>query len=227
MSYSAVRRMASFVLLLASPSAMMGAGSGAAMLYAHGTAWLNGSHVPHSSAIFSGDLVQTRLDSAANIHSPGSAVTILGDSLVRLEDGAVEVKRGSVSVSTSKLMAAIAGDLRIVPASANWTEFTVVDDADMVRITANKGDLVISEGAVSETLAQGQETVKNGASEQQGNDSDSRRKRKKRAGGAPPTARGGILDSTLAIGIGAGAIAGLTTWVLLNGDNPVSPSSPK
>jgi hypothetical protein len=34
--------------------------------------------------------------------------------------------------------------------------------------------------------------------------------------------RHGILDSTLVIGAGAAAIAGLTTWVLLQGGKPVS-----
>jgi hypothetical protein len=52
------------------------------MLYARGAAWLNGSHVPASSAIFNGDLLQTRSDSGANITAPGSTITVLGDSLV-------------------------------------------------------------------------------------------------------------------------------------------------
>ena len=39
------------------------------MLYTNGAAWVNGAHVPRtSSAIFSGDLLQTRSDSVANIN---------------------------------------------------------------------------------------------------------------------------------------------------------------
>jgi len=34
------------------------------------------------------------------------------------------------------------------------------------------------------------------------------------------------LSSPIAIGIGAGAIIGVTTWVLLKNDNPASPSKP-
>jgi hypothetical protein len=34
------------------------------------------------------------------------------------------------------------------------------------------------------------------------------------------------VDSPVAIAIGAGAIGGLVTWVLLEGDDPVSPKDP-
>jgi len=73
-----VCRMVSRLLLLILPGSLFAADSGAAMLYSAGATWLNGSHVPKSSAIFAGDLVQTRSDSAANIHAPGSSITVLG-----------------------------------------------------------------------------------------------------------------------------------------------------
>src|ERR1700683_3209277 len=102
MGMSAFRRMVSCVLLLMVPGSLLAADTGAAMLYADGAAWLNGSHVPKSSAIFAGDLVQTRSDSAANIHAPGSSITVLGDSLVQFEGSSLEVERGGVRVSPSE-----------------------------------------------------------------------------------------------------------------------------
>src|SRR5208282_5861073 len=122
MGIAAFRKLVSCVLLLMVPGSLIGADSGAAMLYADGAAWLNGGHVPRSSAIFAGDLVQTRSDSAANIHAPGSSVTVLGDSLVQFEGAALKVEHGGVSVSTSKAMATTAGDVRVTPASNEWTE---------------------------------------------------------------------------------------------------------
>src|SRR6202167_530734 len=98
MGMSAFRRMASCVLLIV-PVTLFAADPGAAMLYADGAAWLNGSHIPNSSAIFAGDLVQTRSDSAANIHAPGSSITVLGDSLVKFEGDSLKVEHGGVSVS--------------------------------------------------------------------------------------------------------------------------------
>ncbi len=94
MGMSAFRKMVSCVLLLIVPASLFAADSGAAMLYADGAAWLNGSHVPKSSAIFAGDLVQTRSDSAANIHAPGSSITVLGDSLVQFEGASLKVEHG-------------------------------------------------------------------------------------------------------------------------------------
>ena len=49
---------------------------------------------------------------------------------------------------------------------------------------------------------------------------------KKRAAGAAPAAGGGILNSTVAVGVGLVAVGGLTAWVLLKSDNPVSPAVP-
>src|ERR1700683_3738140 len=102
MGMSAFRKMVSCVLLWMFPVSLLAADSGAAMLYANGAAWLNGSHVPNSSAIFAGDLVQTRSDSAANIHAPGSSITVLGDSLVQFEGASLKVERGGGSVSPSE-----------------------------------------------------------------------------------------------------------------------------
>jgi len=82
MGRSALRGMVSCVLMILFPVSLFAADSNAAMLYINGAAWVNGAHVPRpSSAIFSGDLLQTRRDSVANINEPGSSITILSDSL--------------------------------------------------------------------------------------------------------------------------------------------------
>jgi hypothetical protein len=224
MGMSAFRRMVSCVLLLIVPASLFAADSGAAMLYADGAAWLNGSHVPKSSAIFAGDLVQTRSDSAANIHAPGSSITVLGDSLVQFEGASLKVEHGGISVSTSKSVAATAGDVRVTPASNAWTEFNVTDVDGTVRIAARKGDLTVTDDNGTVTLAQGQETTRDEQSDQ--SDSKDKKNNKKRAEGAAPAAGGGVLNSNIAIGVGAAAIGGVTTWVLLRSDNPVSPSHP-
>ena len=217
-----VCRMVSRLLLLILPGSLFAADSGAAMLYSAGATWLNGSHVPKSSAIFAGDLVQTRSDSAANIHAPGSSITVLGDSLVQFEGDSLKVEHGGVSISTSKSVSTVAGDVKIAPASNTWTEFNVVDTDGTVRITARKGDLMVTDDGGTVTLAQGQETTRSETSEQ-----SEKKKSKKRAEGAVPAAGGGILNSTVAIGIGGGSIIGVTAWVLSKSDNPLSPSTPK
>lgn len=220
MGWSAVRSVVAGLLLLIVPASLFGADSGAAMLYTNGATWLNGAHVPNSSAIFAGDLVQTRSDSAANIHAPGSSITVLGDSLVQFEGASLTVEHGGVAVSTSKGIATVAGDVRVAPASNAWTEFNVMDTDGTVRIAARKGDLTVTDDNGTVTLAQGQETTRDEESE--GN----RKKHKRRGTGAVPAAEGGVLNSPLAVGIGGGAIIGVTAWVLLKNDNPASPSKP-
>jgi hypothetical protein len=222
MGMSAFRKMVSCVLVLIVPASLFAADSGAAMLYANGAAWLNGSHVPNSSAIFAGDLVQTRSDSAANIHAPGSSITVLGDSLVKFEGASLTVEHGGVSVSTSKSIAATAGDVRVAPVSSAWTEFNVTDVDGTVRIAARKGDLTITDDNGTVTLPQGQETTRDEQSDQ----SDKKKKDKKRGTGAVPAAGGGVLNSPIAIGVGAAAIGGVTIWVLTRSSNPVSPATP-
>ena len=181
-----------------------------------------GASVPRSFAIFSGDLVQTRPGSVANINAPGSAITVLSDSLVQFEGTSLKVEHGGVTVSTSKGVGTTAGEVKVMPASNAWTEFNVTDVDGTVRIAARKGDLSITDGAGTVTLAQGQETTRDETSDQ----SDKKKKDKKRGVGAAPAAGGGVLDSPWAIGIGAAAVAGVATWVLVKSDNPVSPSSP-
>jgi hypothetical protein len=223
MGMCAFRRMVGCLLLLIVPASLFATDNGAAMLYADGAAWLNGSHVPKSSAIFAGDLVQTRSDSAANIHASGSSITIFGDSLVQFEGTSLKVEHGGVSVSTSKGVFTTAGDVRVSPASDAWTEFNVTDTDGIVRIAARKGDLTITDDNGTVTLAQGQETTR----DEQSDSSDKKKKDKKRASGAAPAAGGGVLDSKAAIIVGSAAIAGVTAWVLLrSGDNPVSPAVP-
>lgn len=228
MGKSAYRRMVSCVLLFLFPSSLFAADSNAAMLYTNGAAWVNGAHVPKtSSAIFSGDLLQTRADSVANINQSGSSITVLSDSMVEYQGTAVQLEHGGVTVSTSKQVAAVAGDVKVKPASALWTEFNVVDTDGTVRIAARKGDLTITDGKETFTLAQGQETTRDeNAQTSDDSNNEPHKKRKKQAGGAVPGAGGGILNSPYAVAAGGAAVIGITTWVLLKNDEPASPSKP-
>jgi hypothetical protein len=190
---------------------------------------LNGAHVPASSAIFTGDLVQTRSDSGANINAPGSSITVLGDSLVQFEGASLKVEHGSVDVATSKGVATTAGDVRVAPASSAWTEFNVTDVDGTVKIAANKGDLLVTDDNGTVTLPQGQQTTRDEQTDQSADtstNSNDKKKKKKRAAGAAPGATGGVLSSPVAIGIGSAIIGGVTLWVLVKSDDPVSPSTP-
>lgn len=210
----------SCMMVVIFPATLLAADQPAAMLYSHGSALLNGGSVSRSSAVFSGDLVETSADSAANINSAGSIVLVLNNSLVQYQGDAVKLEHGRIGISTSKALATHAGDVTVQPAANVWTEFEVKDVDGTVQISARKGDLTISdETGTSTTLAQGQETTRDESQTQ-----DKKKKKKKRADRAAPAAQGGILDSPWAIGIGGAAVAGTAIWVLTRGDQPVSPS---
>lgn len=215
------RGVLSWLLLMVFPASMFAADTSAAMLYTNGTAWINGGYVPKSSAIFSGDLVQTKTDSVASIKAPGTSVLVLSDSLVQFQGSAVKLEHGSVNVGTSKSMAAQIGGLKIEPISgSSWTEFEVRDTDGSVRIIARKGDLRLTDASGTTTLAQGQETTRDETSEK------GKRKRD-RGAGAAPAAGGGILNSPYAIGIGAAAVGGVAAWAIFRDDDPVSPAKPR
>jgi hypothetical protein len=221
MGRSVLRSLVSCVLAILLPYSLLAADSNAAMLYTSGAAWINGIPVPSpSSAIFSGDLLQTRSDSVAKINEPGSTVTVLSDSLVKFERTSLQIEHGGLAVSTSRGIAATAGDIRVTPISSAWTEFNVTDVDGIVRIAARKGDVSISDGQNTVTLAQGQETTRDESS------NHDKKSKNKGNGGAVPAAGGGGMNAPIVVGVGAAAIGAAAIWVLIKNDEPVSPSAP-
>jgi hypothetical protein len=208
-----------FVIL---PGGLFAADLPAAMLYSHGTALLNGNTMARSSALFSGDLVQTNADSVANINATGSSVLVLNDSLVQYEGSGLKLEHGGVSISTSKLLATRVGNVTVSPVSGVWTEFDVRDVDGRVQIAARKGDLSVTDDTGTTTLAQGQETTRDDSQQTE----EQKKKRRKRVAAAYIPATGAIFDSPWAVGIGAGLVAGGTVWALVQGGNPVSPAIP-
>lgn len=186
-----------------------------AVVQASRTAWLNGTPIPQLSAIFPGDIVQTKTD-LADIDAFGSKVRIWKDSLLTYRSNAVELERGAVSVITSKALAAQIEGLTVRPAAAAWTEFQVTNTDGAVHILATKGDLLVADESGTTTLNAGQETTRE----------ISQKKHKKRSAGAIPAAQKSPLESMPAL-IGAGSvITGVTVWVLCKGDDPISPDTP-
>ncbi len=205
-----------WVMLALFPISLSAADTNAAMLFAKGTTWVNGGTVTDSTAVFPGDLVQTRFDSMANINAAGSNVMVLSDSLVTFNGNGVSIDHGSVSVKTSHGLQTSAYDLTVSPTANISTEFDVSNTEGKVKIVALKGDLSITDESGTSTLAQGQQTTREA----------SLSKKKRRNGGAAPAAGGGILDSPIIVGAGAAAIGGLVIWVACQSPYPASPKTP-
>lgn len=222
MSQSAFRSAVCCVLSILFPAQVMLAGETAsAMLYTNGAAWLNGSEVPKSAAVFAGDMLQTRPDSTASIQSNGSNVMVLADSLVKFEGPAVELEHGAVRVTTSRGMAARAGDVTVKPAANSWTEFQVTDVDGRVQIAANKGDVTVQDDKGTTTVTQGQQTTRDDTT-----DTEKKKKKHRRAPGAAPAAGGGIMSSAPVVYGGLAAVGGAAIWIWMQSEPPVSPACP-
>ncbi|MFZ0799794.1 MAG: hypothetical protein WCA13_19730 [Terriglobales bacterium] len=222
MSQSAFRFALCCLLAILFPAQVMLAGdTAAAMLYTSGAAWLNGNEVPKSAAVFAGDLLQTRPDSTASIQANGSNVMVLADSLVKFQGPAVELEHGAVRVTTSRGLAARAGDVTVKPASDSWTEFQVTDVDGRVQIAANKGDVTVQDDKGTTTVTQGQQTTRDDTS-----DTEKKKKKHRHGQGAATAAQGGIMSSTPAVIGGLAVVGGATAWVWTRSAAPVSPSCP-
>lgn len=202
------------VLMVFASLAAYASDSDVAVVQAH-AAWLNGTPIPRVSAIFPGDIVQTKAE-FADIDAFGSKVLIGKESLVTYRSNAVELERGGVSVTTSKALAAQIGGLTIRPAAAEWTEFQVTNSDGAVHIVAGKGDLLLADEKGTSTLGAGQETTRE----------VSTHKSKKRSAGAVPAAQGSVMDSKAAVLAGGAIIGGVTVWVLCQPEDPISPDTP-
>jgi hypothetical protein len=222
MSQSAFRSAVCCLLAILFPAQMMLAGeSASAMLYTNGEAWLNGSQVPKSAAVFSGDMLQTRPDSTASIQSNGSNVMVLADSLVKFEGPAVELEHGAVRVTTSRGLSARAGDVTVKPAANSWTEFQVTDVDGRVEIAANKGDVTVQDDkGTTTTVTQGQQTTRDDTSNPE------KKKRKRRKPGAATAASGGIMSSAPVVYGGLAVAGGAAIWIWTRPEPPVSPACP-
>ena len=90
-----------------------------------------------------------------------------------------------------------------------------------VQIVASKGDLTVQDQQGTTTVQEGQQTTRDDTS-----NPEKKKKKKRRGAGAATAAGGGILSSSTAVYTGLAIVGGVTTWVLLQGDDPLSPACP-
>lgn len=112
-----------------------------------------------------------------------------------------------------------ARDLKITPVSSDWTEFYVTRASGSIQILARKNDVTVNCGTNSSaTVKQGQQISRD--------DSGDCGLLAKPGNGAATAAKGPAFDSRWVQIGGLGAGGALLGWVLLHGDNPVSPLGP-
>jgi hypothetical protein len=142
-----VRNLLCWTMCALFPLSLFAADSGSAMLRSKGGVWVNGSEAPETIAIFSGDLIETKAGSVANLDAQGSSVLVQSESVVTLGDNLLTLDHGSVSVGTSTEMRVKVNCLTVVPVANEWTQYDVTDVNGTVQVVAHKLDVNITQGA--------------------------------------------------------------------------------
>jgi hypothetical protein len=160
------RKILALLLVVVVPSAVLMADRPSAMLITAGTVRLNGTVLPQSTSVFSGDVIDTAADSVGSLSRSGSSVVVDPDSSVRYQDDGVSVLKGTARVQTSKGLPAHAGSISVIPVTNNAL-FDIRIDGKTALIGSRAGALTLTDGVESYTLDPGH-TAKVDISQDQG-----------------------------------------------------------
>lgn len=213
-----VRKVVAYGLVLLFPISLVAQQTTGAMLHGNGDVSVNGAALKDASAVVAGDVIQTGQTGLAYLSATGTSVSVESNTIARWQTAGLSLDHGSISVATSAGTRVFTRDFTIAPAAGKWTEFYVTRLNGSIQIIARKNSVVVSCGANTSTLNEGQQMSRNDAPDcgigMAG------------PGGAPPAATGPIITSTTVRDIALGVGGGLLLWVLLQSDNPVSPAAP-
>ncbi len=116
-------------------------GTAAAILHTLGGVWVNGYEAKDSSAVFPGDLMETKPGSPANLTLDGATVLIQPESVARLQSNFLELDHGGVSVGTSKRFKVKINCITVTPVVNEWTQYEVTNVNGNVQVAARKNDV--------------------------------------------------------------------------------------
>jgi hypothetical protein len=119
--------------------------TGGAILHTQGGVWINGYEATDSSAVFPGDLVETKPGSSANLSLDGSTVLIQPESVAKLQTNLLELEHGSVFVGTSKSFKVRVDCMTVVPVVNEWTQYEVNNLNGNIQVAARKNDVNVDQ----------------------------------------------------------------------------------
>jgi len=115
--------------------------TGAAVLRTQGGVWVNGYEAQDYSAVFPGDLLETKVGSQATLNMEGSTVLIQPEAVAKLQNNLLELDHGSVSVGTSKSFKVRVNCITVVPVLNEWTQYDVTNLNRTIQVAARKNDV--------------------------------------------------------------------------------------
>jgi ferric-dicitrate binding protein FerR (iron transport regulator) len=196
---------------------------GGAILRTQGGVWVNGYEAQDSSAVFPGDLIETKVGFSASLTLDGSTVLLGPQSLVKFGDNFLVLEHGGVSVGTSRKFEVRVNCMRVVPVLADWTQYEVQDVNRTMQVSARKDDVNVErEGG----RAKGTPTA--GAAEQHASvhEGEQRSYDENEICGAPPapTQAGAINAKWIEIGGGVAGAGVLCALLCRGGGGPSKPN---
>lgn len=190
---------------------------------------VNRNPAPASSALFSGDYIETQKNSVARIEASGSTADLNSETMLQFEGNELVLEHGSLSVNTSRAMRVKIGCLTVTPVNPEeWTHYDVVDLDGKVTVSALKSDVYIE--ARSKTPKDAKQSAHSDRVIVREGEQKSREEKCGAAYLNNPSAiagSGAIMNSPWAIGAGiAGVGAALCFGLLCHDDDPASPTKP-
>lgn len=132
----------SAILPLTSAAQALPEKSGGAILHTEGLGvWVNGYEAHDSSAVFAGDVIETKPGATANLTLEGSTVLIAPESVSKFQGDLLELDHGGVSVTTSRSFKVKVNCIVVVPVLNEWTQYAVTDLNRTVQVEARKLDV--------------------------------------------------------------------------------------
>jgi hypothetical protein len=209
------------------PVSLLAQDTTAAILRSNGIGvQVNRNPAPASSALFSGDEIETQKNAAARIDASGSAADLNSETMVRFEVNELVLEHGSLSVNTSRGLRVKVGCLTVTPVNdAEWTHYDVVDLDGKVRVSALKNDVYINASSNNPKPAK-----QSGHSDRVLVHEGEQKSREEKCGAAylknPIAGSGAIMNSPWVIGAAAAGVVTVACLGLCHQDDPISPTKP-
>ena len=147
-------RIVSCAMATVFPLSAMWADTGA-MLYSNGKVLVNGQKVERTSAVFTGDRVESPAGSTLALTLNGSTVMAPANTSLVLGENSVDVLCGTALVATKKGLSAQVSNLKISPADAE-ARYEINHTATELVVAAREGALSITDGARAMVLEAGE-----------------------------------------------------------------------